>query len=256
MDGLEHPMELVRGSLDGLDGKVMVYSIYEGRPQKVGFEGVSTSLDTGNIVALYCTYDLDEYKERFAIGGDERVPREGQIEYHVHTKEGIEDRAIPVFQRCIRLEESELFLGNNDILYVGRRHYFETCLGACKNGAQFYYGQFVDQALVREGHMEIVKNLRGVNDARNTQRQPIETYSQVPREKLPEYLTRNFFIPIRDAITAKKPEVDRYITGLGTFVAGAHFRSALDNLVIKIVTSNPRPSDAEISRMAADAIKK
>jgi len=198
-------INLVKGDMDSLEGKVLVFSRLESQ--------------TGEnpILALYAATNPLDFVEK--IG----APREMVSDLEKQTKIGaenaikmiqkelndtfcpgmkIEPVVLPVYITNIPISsEGDLYLGDEDVIDAGVFSNPAACFEAMTMGVKFYLNKHEDNVGKKHGLNEEKEKADGVRKAKpECERQAPEiNYKNIDRREFRRYVTENFVAPILDS---------------------------------------------------------
>jgi len=223
-------IELLKGNVDNLQGNVIVFSRLEANEEE-------------KIVAFYMSTNPLDFLERFALPREALEEMERQTETLQKKFEQVKSEMNAPFAEakilktyCAPMDienEADLYLGEEDVLYMGKYSSLGLCLSAAQVGVQCYLLRHEDN-LIRQHHLE----------EKLEEKKP--TYKDVDKDSLEQHLLREYVVPLIDSYTYRRQEDAKNLTrDLIRFSSRAPFASDVLAL-LKTITGNREKPDMDL----------
>jgi len=224
-------IKLIRGNIDNLEGKVLVFSRLE------PMDGES------QIMSLYAATNLLDFVDKAGLPRESIGELEKQIiadARQVKEKMGITcseeefmAKILPIYITPVPIsQEGDLYCGDEDVLDVGTFSSPTTCLEMLNEGIKIYMLKHEDSVQRRHGLKPEIKDKK--NKVKEEQTKP--TYKNVEKPDFRKYITDNFIVPILDSYSQGKPH-------LANEVASEFFKFSSESLFVGSVVDLMREID-------------
>jgi len=205
---MEGFLQLEKGDIDNLEGKVIVYSRILS----------DTSISEENFLGVYASSNPVDFKEKFGEGVEEEVSRHINQIKSKFLEEEISDKCI-FLAAPIPISPADLKLALEDVVYAGEFPEVEHCKMVILSSVQIYMANYEKQRRLKGGFLganeiKSPKSLDKSLESDNLESQ--ETYFDIEPEKKSSYIQENYIAPVMHAI--ENEDISGAKTIVGDFV--------------------------------------
>jgi len=179
-------LQLERGDLDELEGRVIIYSMYDQPESDAEQEGAE------EVIAMFFSTHPADFADKLGMpegGLAEMAEKEAQQRAeHEAGSLGV----APLYGAPIQLEASDIKIASEDVVFSGRFSDVKKCRTSVQIAAQLYVLRYSEQLLVRSG--------MGSGPGAEASGTEQANYGDIPSEEMRDHLQARYIAPIMHAL--------------------------------------------------------
>jgi hypothetical protein len=184
---MEAFLQLEKGDIDNLEGKVIVYSKLLS----------DTPISDEDFLGVYASSNPVDFKEKFGESVEEEISKHINKIKSEFLEEEISDKNI-FLAAPIPISPTDLKLASEDVVYVGEFPEVEQCQMVIMSSVQIYMANYDRQRLLKGG-------FSGVNESKSSESldkglENLETYFDIEPERKSGYIQEHYISPVMHAI--------------------------------------------------------